>query len=106
MNRLTDFEERQRNVFSVRLLTAAPETTIPLYVGATMQKRPESLLMTVIAWSLLEQPVGAYLDPGGGSMLLQILLGGFAAVSVIGKLYWHKLTSVFRRSDSEREDYE
>ena len=87
-------------------MPAAPDTTIHLYyVGATMQKRPESLLMTVIAWSLLEQPVGAYLDPGGGSMLLQILLGGFAAVSVVAKLYWHKLTSVFRRSGIKREDY-
>jgi hypothetical protein len=30
-------------------------------------------------------------------MLLQVLLGGFAAVGVIAKLYWHRITSIFRR---------
>jgi hypothetical protein len=33
----------------------------------------------------------AYLDPGTGSMLLQVILGGIAAVAVAIKLYWHKL---------------
>ncbi len=33
----------------------------------------------------------AYLDPGTGSMLLQVILGGVAAVGVAVKLYWHKL---------------
>jgi len=33
----------------------------------------------------------AYLDPGTGSMLLQVILGGIAAVGVAIKLYWHKL---------------
>ena len=33
----------------------------------------------------------AYLDPGTGSMLLQVVLGGIAAVGVAIKLYWHKL---------------
>jgi len=33
----------------------------------------------------------AYLDPGTGSMLLQVILGGIAAIGVALKLYWHKL---------------
>lgn len=33
----------------------------------------------------------AYLDPGTGSMMLQVILGGIAAVGVAIKLYWHKL---------------
>lgn len=36
-------------------------------------------------------PAFAYLDPGTGSMLLQLILGGFAAVGVVLKLYWHRL---------------
>ena len=32
----------------------------------------------------------AYLDPGSGSMLLQVILGGLAAVGVAAKLYWHR----------------
>lgn len=38
--------------------------------------------------------VHAYLDPGTGSMMLQVILGGVAAVGVAIKLYWHKLRVV------------
>jgi hypothetical protein len=33
----------------------------------------------------------AYLDPGSGSMILQAVVGGVAAVAVMGKLYWRRL---------------
>jgi hypothetical protein len=33
----------------------------------------------------------AYLDPGTGSMLLQVILGGIAAIGVALKLFWHKI---------------
>jgi len=49
--------------------------------------------------------VKAYLDPGTGSMMLQVILGGIAAVAVAIKLYWHKLASVFGlRKKEETED--
>jgi hypothetical protein len=35
-------------------------------------------------------PAWAYLDPGTGSMMLQLLLGGVAGAMVVGKLYWHR----------------
>jgi hypothetical protein len=38
----------------------------------------------------------AYVDPGSGSMLLQLLLGGVAGLVVIAKLYWHRLLRFFR----------
>ena len=56
-------------------------------------------------WLVLEVPVEAYLDPGSGSMLLQILLGGFAAVGVIAKLYWNRVTSLFSRKDASRDSH-
>jgi hypothetical protein len=37
------------------------------------------------------RPLLAYLDPGAGSMMLQVLLGGSAAVLVIVKLTWRRL---------------
>ena len=43
----------------------------------------------------------AYLDPGTGSMILQVLLGGVAGVALAGKLYWHKLLSVLGRGPKE-----
>jgi len=56
----------------------------------------------------------AYLDPGTGSILLQVLLGGAAGVAIVGKLYWHKFLGLIgaggqaakdkQPSDERRED--
>ncbi len=48
------------------------------------------LLITLVLL-LAAQPAWAYLDPGTGSMLLQVILGGIAAVGVALKLFWHKI---------------
>ena len=39
----------------------------------------------------------AYLDAGSGSLIVQALVAGTAGVVVAAKLYWRRLTSVFRR---------
>ena len=46
----------------------------------------------------------AYLDPGTGSMLLQVILGGIAAVGVALKLYWHKLRAAFGMTKKEQPE--
>jgi hypothetical protein len=48
-------------------------------------------------------PVG-YLDAGSGSMLLQIVLGGVAAVGVTAKMTWRRLlrTLRIRRDDDDQ----
>jgi hypothetical protein len=35
--------------------------------------------------------VFAYLDPGSGSMMLQVIAGGLAAAAVTMKVYWRRL---------------
>ena len=52
-------------------------------------------LMVLFCWFFLmtEQVVFAYLDPGTGSLFLQLLLGGVAGLAVIAKLYWRRLLS-------------
>lgn len=37
----------------------------------------------------------AYLDPGSGSMVLQVLLGGVAGVLLVIKLFWHRILEIF-----------
>ena len=53
-----------------------------------------SAIFVFVVLVAFEKPAAAYLDPGSGSMLLQLLLGGVAAVGVIARLYWHRLTVV------------
>jgi len=38
----------------------------------------------------------AYLDPGAGSLLLQLLAGSLAGVAVMGRLYWRRVKRVLR----------
>ena len=53
----------------------------------------------------IDRPAHAYLDPGTGSMILQLLLGGIAGIAMVGKLYWHRLTSLFRRKGDDRDTH-
>ncbi len=48
-------------------------------------------------------PVFAYLDPGTGSMLVQLLVGGLAALAVAVKLWWYKILRVLRIRKPEPE---
>jgi hypothetical protein len=45
----------------------------------------------------------AYLDPGSGSMILQILAGGVAAVAVTARLYWGRILKFLRIRKPEDE---
>jgi hypothetical protein len=37
-----------------------------------------------------------YIDPGSGSMILQMILGGLAAAAVFLKLFWHRVLVFLR----------
>jgi hypothetical protein len=52
----------------------------------------------------MKQTMLAYLDAGTGSIILQAVLGGTAAVAVALKLWWHKVLHVLhiRRQPDER----
>lgn len=55
-------------------------------------------------YGLSSVPALAYLDAGTGSMILQVLLGGFAGLAMVGKLYWHRILVTLRiRSDAPTE---
>ena len=55
------------------------------------------VVLVVLVVMAAEAPAEAYLDPGAGSILLQVLLGGFAAAGVFAKLFWHSLSAPFRK---------
>jgi hypothetical protein len=45
----------------------------------------------------------AYIDPGSGSLFLQALAGGVAAVGVTAKLYWRRIRRFLRIGKPEDE---
>lgn len=40
-------------------------------------------------------PAQAYIEPGTGAMILQILLGGVAGLVVVWKLFWYRIKEMF-----------
>jgi hypothetical protein len=46
----------------------------------------------------------AYLDPGSGSFLLQLLIAGIVGAGFLIKVYWKKIKGLFNRSDAKKED--
>lgn len=67
--------------------------------------RTLKFLFLVLAFLLLEQPVQAYVDPGTGSLLLQLLLGGVAGAAVLLKLFWHRILRFFGLEPKEVGPY-
>jgi hypothetical protein len=61
-----------------------------------ISSRTAFLFVLLYGVSFTEEAL-AYLDPGSGSMMLQLLLGGIAGVAVVLKLYWNAFVGLFRR---------
>ena len=62
--------------------------------------------MTVLASHLLSTLASPepYLDPGSGSMLLQLLLAAILGAGVILRTQWSKIKSLFKRKDDVDDD--
>jgi hypothetical protein len=46
----------------------------------------------------------AYLDPGSGSFLIQLLIAGLVGAGFLVKVYWRKIKGLFSRSGAKKED--
>lgn len=63
------------------------------------------LALSVLLFGAFTSPAFAYLDPGTGSMILQLLLGGVAGAAVAGRFYWHRLLVILRiRPPADKDD--
>lgn len=61
-------------------------------------------LSVLATGALVSTSAHAYLDPGSGSMLLQIILGGIGGLVVLVKLYWHRLLVLLGRAEEDNND--
>jgi hypothetical protein len=46
----------------------------------------------------------AYLDPGSGSIIIQLLIAGIVGAGFLIKKYWKKIKGLFNRSFSKRAE--
>jgi hypothetical protein len=54
---------------------------------------------------LFAVPAYAYVDPGTGGLLVQLITGGVAGALVLARLYWRRTKeALFGRSTSDRSD--
>jgi hypothetical protein len=53
--------------------------------------------------SSLDGAVYGYLDPGTGSIAIQVILGGIVALLATVKLYWARITSWLHRKPTHPE---
>lgn len=48
-------------------------------------------------------PAYAYLDPGTGSLIIQGIIASIAAAGAMARIYWHRITGLFRSKKPEDE---
>jgi hypothetical protein len=62
-------------------------------------------LLPLLAVLVLATPaeLPAYVDPGSGSFLLQMLIAGLLGASVTLKTFWKQIKSYFGRNDSSSQ---
>lgn len=61
----------------------------------------QSELLSVLIPYFPPLRIHAYLDPGSGSFLIQLLIAGLVGLGFIVKGYWGKIKSLFNRSASK-----
>ncbi len=66
-----------------------------MHIGKVHMTIAAVVLVTAV---LFPRAAYAYLDPGTGAMLLQVIVGGLAAAGMILSLYWRKIKSFLARS--------
>jgi hypothetical protein len=68
-----------------------------------MRKVLQSLTVFGLVLLVVAPSAHAYVDPGSGSMLLQLLLGGVAGVTILLKWYWQRFLALFGGEKKEPE---
>jgi len=66
--------------------------------------KPIMTIVVLVSTVIFSPDAYAYLDPGSGSYMLQILLGTLVAGFFAIKQYWHRLKYFFKERFGKKED--
>ena len=58
-----------------------------------------SIICLALVGVLLAAPAYAYIDPGTGGMLIQLVTGGVAGLAVLARLYWRRVKGAFVKDE-------
>ena len=65
------------------------------------------ILLIILLLTVSTKPAHAYLDPGSGSYIIQLIIAGGVGALFGVKTFWHQIknffTSLFRRKKREKE---
>lgn len=61
-------------------------------------------LLAISLCCMLPTPAFAYVEPGTGNLILQLLFGGFAGIGLLFKLYWRNLSQALGKYKATSRD--
>ena len=61
--------------------------------------KAKAIIFVMMLVFIIPQPVSAYLDPGFGSMVWQLVVTVLFGVAFTLKMYWQKIKNFFSRSN-------
>lgn len=66
-------------------------------------RRPLPLLLAALAILAAPRAAWAYIDPGSGGMVLQVIVGAIVGVGVALKMSWRRILGWFGRRDRDSD---
>lgn len=74
---------------------------------AQIRGRAETTLaVLLVSMALSSEPAHAYIDPGTGSYVLQVLVAGFLGALFALKMFWHRIATFVRGLGSRAKSHE
>ena len=61
--------------------------------------KAKAIIFVMLLVFIIPHPVSAYLDPGFGSMVWQLIVTVLFGVAFTLKIYWQKIKNMFSRSN-------
>ncbi len=62
------------------------------------------MIITLFAAAILPNALSAYIDPGTGSYILQLIIAAFVGVSFTVKIFWKRIKRFFSPKKAEKTE--